>query len=86
MAYSVYILHSKSHDKFYIGQTNDLENRIKRHNAGYERYTSPFRPWKIVLSLPKPSRSEAMALEKKLKNLNRTKLEAFIAKYASFES
>ncbi|MFN3941656.1 MAG: GIY-YIG nuclease family protein [Flavobacterium sp.] len=36
MTYFVYILHSPNYDKYYIGQTNNLEDRLKRHNEGYE--------------------------------------------------
>ncbi|WP_350218807.1 GIY-YIG nuclease family protein [Ekhidna sp.] len=38
--YFVYILYSKSCDKYYKGQTIHLDNRLKRHNAGYEKGTS----------------------------------------------
>jgi putative endonuclease len=34
MQYFVYILWSTELQKFYIGQTQDLENRLKEHNAG----------------------------------------------------
>jgi putative endonuclease len=79
--YFVYILYSESHNRFYIGQTNDLSNRIFRHNSGFEKSTAPYKPWTLVGSIEKPSRSEAMILEKKLKNLNSKDLNAFINKY-----
>ena len=81
--YTVYIIYSESHDKYYIGQTNDFEQRIHRHNSGYVSSTKPYIPWKPVCLLYKPSRSEAMILEKKLKNLNRNRLLSFIDKYSS---
>ena len=81
MEYFVYILHSTGHDKYYIGQTNDLSDRLSRHNKGFENYTSKFLPWKMVWSTEKPNRAEAMALEKKLKNLSKERLKAFIQKY-----
>jgi putative endonuclease len=43
--------------------------------------TSPYIPWKIVCLIEKDSRSAAMILEKKLKNLNTEKLKNFILKY-----
>jgi putative endonuclease len=43
--------------------------------------SKPYRPWQNVLLIEKNTRAEAMALEKKLKNLNRNKLLAFIQKY-----
>ncbi|MFW2478369.1 MAG: GIY-YIG nuclease family protein, partial [Sediminibacterium sp.] len=53
-----------------------------RHNSGYESATSPYIPWVLVCLIEKPTRSEAMLLEKKLKNLNRQRLLAFIEKYS----
>ena len=77
----VYIIHSGAYNKYYIGQTNDFESRLKRHNDGYEGYTRSYRPWKRMLVIEKPSRSEAMELEKKLKNLSKERLVKFIEKY-----
>ena len=81
--YYVYILYSESFDKFYIGQTNDLDDRIKRHNAGSESYTKRFVPWILKWSTQKPTRAEAMALEKKLKNLSKKRLLIFMEKYSA---
>jgi len=33
----------------YIGQTSDLRNRLKEHNAGKNRSTSRHKPWKVCL-------------------------------------
>ncbi len=77
----VYILFSSSVDKFYIGQTNDVLDRLKRHNAGSEKYTKTYIPWVLKWSTQKPTRAEAMALEKKLKNLSKKRLLEFIDKY-----
>ena len=79
--YFVYIIFSTSHNRYYIGQTQDFDDRIVRHNSGYEKSTSPYRPWVLQCLIAKASRSEAMLLEKKLKNLNRQRLELFIDKY-----
>lgn len=81
--YQVYILYSESFDKYYIGQTNDIIERLKRHNNGYVKSTSNYLPWKLIGFIEKQNRSEAMNLETKLKNLNRTRLKIFIEKYLS---
>lgn len=78
----VYIIYSLDFDKFYIGQTQNFQERILRHNSGYEKATSPYIPWVKKCVLEKSSRYEAMVLEKKLKNLNRERLLLFIGKYA----
>ena len=83
VVYYVYILFSERLGKFYIGQTNDLDCRVKRHNAGYEVFTSKGVPWSLVWSTSKSTRSEAMILEKKLKNLSQKRITAFIEKYSN---
>ena len=82
MPFFVYILYSPSADKYYKGQTNNVEDRLKRHNAGHEKATSNGRPWRLIWFTEKDSRSEAVNLERKLKNMNREKLKSFIAKYS----
>jgi putative endonuclease len=77
----VYILYSSSADRYYIGQTQDLQQRIHRHNSGYESATKPFIPWELKCAIEKKSRSEAVILEKKLKKLNHKRISDFIIKY-----
>ena len=69
MTYHVYILKSRNFDKFYYGQTQNLHNRLKYHNRGYSKYTKDYMPWELFAYKDCESRSEAMLLEKKLKNL-----------------
>jgi len=83
MPFFVYIIYSKSHDKFYVGQTDDFPNRLYRHNNGYESATKPYVPWELTCLIEKTTRSEAIILERKIKNLNRVKLLEFISKYGS---
>ncbi len=80
--YYVYILYSPSTDSFYKGQTQSLDQRLIRHNNGFEKATKHGRPWKLVWSTQKTTRSEAIKLESKLKNLNTIKLKKFILKYS----
>lgn len=80
-----YILYSEKYNRFYTGQTNNLGIRLNRHNTGLEKSTKSYRPWKVVCSIEKSSRSEAMILEKKLKNLNTEDLKKFVEKYGISE-
>jgi putative endonuclease len=82
MPYYVYILASVSFERYYVGQTSDVEARLARHNRGAEPSTSPYLPWKLAWKGEKPTRGEAMKLEKKLKNLSRLRIKAFIEKYS----
>ncbi len=68
MKYYVYILFSLKIQKFYIGQTNGIDQRIKRHNSGLENYTSKGIPWQLVFYTCCDSRAESMKLERKIKN------------------
>jgi putative endonuclease len=81
MCHFVYILYSKSRDIFYKGQTNDLVERINRHNMKQEKATQNGVPWTLVWNSKHSSRSAAMILERKLKNLSRKRLITFILKY-----
>ncbi|UBM62403.1 GIY-YIG nuclease family protein [Candidatus Sulfidibacterium hydrothermale] len=68
-----YILISEVDGSLYIGQTQDVEKRLKRHNTGRNRSTSAKRPWKLLYAKPCNSRSEAVKLEKHLKSLKKRK-------------
>ncbi|MBL7784126.1 MAG: GIY-YIG nuclease family protein [Saprospiraceae bacterium] len=63
----VYILYSQLTGKFYVGQTNHLENRIERHNQGQVSSTKNGRPWQLIHYFECNSRSESMLLESKIK-------------------
>ena len=66
MSYYVYILYSEVQDKYDIGSTQDVTERLDCHNSGKEKYTSKYIPWNLVLSLEKETRSEAYQLEIKI--------------------
>ena len=70
MSFFVYLLESESNGNYYVGQTNNMDERMERHNSGREKYTSVHRPWRLVGKLEKSTRSEAVILERKLKQLS----------------
>ncbi len=37
-------------EKYYIGCTSNLEQRITAHNSGGTKSTKPYRPWKLIYS------------------------------------
>ena len=67
MTYVVYILFSKTLQKYYVGQTGDLERRIQDHNTGKANFTSKGIPWELVHYFPCTNRSEATQLETSIK-------------------
>ncbi len=79
----VYILQSTVSGKYYKGQTGNLIRRLKEHNNGEEKSTSPYVPWVLVWNTTFATRSEALALERKLKNMSSTKrIKDFIERHS----
>jgi len=65
----VYILQSESYpDRFYVGLTEDLRNRLPSHNAGRVTHTAKYRPWRINTYLAFSVKSRAISFEKYLKS------------------
>ncbi len=81
MSYYTYILYSKKINSFYKGSTSDIIDRIKRHNAGREKYTNKGAPWILLWYTEKTTKSEAYKLELKLKNLSRKRTLDLILKF-----
>ena len=66
--YYVYLLRSlKDPTKTYIGHTNNLEQRLEKHNSGGSIATEDFRPWKLVAYIALDSAEKALSLEQYLK-------------------
>ena len=65
--YTVYILFSNTSLKYYTGQTNNLENRLYRHNSGLSLFTKSGKPWTLIYQIQFNNRSEAVQLESKIK-------------------
>ena len=79
MPFFVYILHSPTKDKFYIGFTSDLEDRITRHNQKSKGFTGNTNDWKIMYSESYSTKFEALAREKQIKSWkSRSKIQQLI--------
>jgi len=75
----VYILEAKESKRYYVGQTNNLDDRIKRHNQGKNLSTKAFIPWHLKWWKEYQTRSEAVMVEKTLKGIKkRAGLEKFV--------
>ena len=72
--YYTYILYSELKDKFYIGSSENPNERLKKHNNKNKGYTNQSNDWKIVFSQSFESRTEAMAFERKIKNWKSRKM------------
>ena len=68
MPYTVYILHSLAKDKFYIGYTSNLTERIVRHNQKSKGFTGSTNDWRLVYHEDFISQSEAIKRERQIKS------------------
>jgi len=75
----VYILRCAD-GSLYIGQTNDLEKRVAKHNDGRAAaHTASRRPVHVVYSEEHRSLAESIGRERQLKRWTRAKKEALVA-------
>lgn len=68
MAFTVYILFSKSTRKFYCGQIDNFDLRIERHNSGMVQSTKNGLSWIRIWTCEVTSRGESLRLERKIKD------------------
>jgi putative endonuclease len=65
----VYILHSPSKGRYYIGYTGDsLDERLRKHNSNHKGFTGGAGDWEIVYSESFLTKPEAMEREAKIKS------------------
>lgn len=80
MSYFIYILRTSS-NTLYIGQTNNLEKRVKEHKnktSKSAKYIKYFDSYELVYYEEYGSRIEAMRREFQLKKWSKAKKEALI--------
>jgi len=46
--YTVYILFSANLDRYYVGHTDDMVGRLRRHLTDHTGYTSKAKDWEVV--------------------------------------
>jgi len=63
----VYILKCAD-GSYYTGHTNNLDDRIRRHNKGENTYTKPRLPAKLITYIAFSDKYKAFAFEKYLKS------------------
>ena len=66
--YTIYILHSETIDRYYVGYTNNLTRRLEEHNRKKGKYTDAGIPWVLAYSEVFLSKKEAMDREKFIKS------------------
>ena len=68
MEFIVYILFSKTKNRFYIGFTSNLEERIIRHNQKSKGFTGSVNDWELVYQETFQTKELAIAREKQIKS------------------
>jgi putative endonuclease len=84
MVYSCYILFSKSKNRYYVGYTSDIEERIKLHNSGsfgYKSYTYKASDWDLFLIISCKTIEQAVFVETKIKRMKSRKYIENMKKY-----
>lgn len=66
--YCVYVLSSLNRKYVYVGLTNNIERRFTQHQLGKEKTTSPYKPFKILITEVYPTRKDARKREVYLKS------------------
>jgi len=62
-------------DKSYVGFTNNLKNRLNKHNTNKGAKSTKGYKWKIIYKKKFMSKSLALSFEYKLKNDRKRRLE-----------
>jgi putative endonuclease len=76
--YYIYIIHSLSADKFYVGFSQDPHRRLLEHNTiPFSTFTSKHRPWSLkAVWLCGTTEKEAVRMERFIKKQKSRKLLA----------
>jgi putative endonuclease len=82
MFHYVYILQSSKNNSFYIGYTTDLRKRFHKHNAGENKATKPYIPFKLIFYEAFLNRVDAKHREEYLKGgYGRKTINALLKKH-----
>ena len=68
MSHYVYILQGLKDNKYYIGETHDVKERLLFHNQGKQRSTRYRTPFKIIFVEEVESKTVALKREKQIKS------------------
>lgn len=70
MRHTVYILHSKNLNRYYIGATSDFDTRLKFHyNAPPNKFTSNADDWLLFLMFECDGKRQALKIERHIKKM-----------------
>lgn len=70
----MYILKSDKNNKYYIGSTSNLNNRLLLYNLGKVKSTKPNRPWSIYYFEEFNNERDSILRERKVKSWKSRKM------------
>ncbi len=73
MEYYVYIIYSPSRNKYYIGYSQNPEERLMEHNSGATTSTRSGKPWALVYKEKCLDKIAAIRRENKIKKVKSRK-------------
>jgi putative endonuclease len=68
MSFFVYVLKSRKDGRSYIGSSQNVAERVRRHNAGDCHFTKGHRPWGLIYKESVKTRSEVVKRERFFKS------------------
>ena len=79
MEFFVYILFSATKNRYYVGFTSNLQERLIRHNQKSKGFTGNVKDWKVVYTESYPTKEEACQRELQIKSWkSRIKIEELL--------
>jgi putative endonuclease len=66
--FHVYVLRSEKTGRRYVGSCEDVDERLRRHNAGDSKATRHGIPWRLVISEQFSTRAHAVNRERYFKS------------------
>ncbi len=76
--HTVYIIYSASLDKYFVGQTKDMQVSLWLHNGKANTDTAEGKPWVVKFTQAFDTRNEAQSLEMKLKHKKQEELAELV--------
>ena len=64
----LYILQSTSSGRYYVGQSENVQERLSYHNAGYSKALKNRGPWQLIYTEPYATRAAAVRRERQIKS------------------
>jgi putative endonuclease len=71
MIHFLYIIYSKTQNKYYVGETNNVEERFVKHNTHYynNSFTKIAEDWELKFTFECKNKEDAIYLEKFIKKM-----------------